>query len=111
MAVDNRDLILVLTNLPDRQAATRLAALLVEERHAACVNILSECTSVYHWEGSVRMATEVPLLIKTSASAYPQLEQKIRANHPYELPEILSVPIWGGLPAYLDWVATESAAG
>jgi periplasmic divalent cation tolerance protein len=111
MAVDNRNLIIVLTNLPDRQAATRLATLLIEQRHAACVNVLAECTSVYRWEGSIRMATEVPLLIKTSSSAYPQLEEIIRANHPYELPEILSIPVGGGSLAYLDWVATESAAG
>jgi periplasmic divalent cation tolerance protein len=111
MAVDNRDIVIVLTNLPDRAAATRMAALLVEHRHAACVNILAECTSVYRWEGKIEMATEVPLLIKTSSLAYPQLEEKIRANHPYELPEIVSVPIGGGLPAYLDWVAKESTAG
>jgi periplasmic divalent cation tolerance protein len=108
MAVDNNDIVIVLTNLPDRAAATRLAALLVEDRHAACVNILAECTSVYRWEGKIRMATEVPLLIKTSSSAYPHLEEKIRANHPYELPEIVRVPVGGGLPAYLDWVAAES---
>ena len=111
MAVDNCDIVIVLTNLPDREAATRLAAMLVEHRHAACVNILAECTSVYRWEGKIKIATEVPLLIKTSSCAYPQLEQTIRANHPYELPEILSVPVKGGLPAYLDWVATESVAG
>ena len=111
MAVDDGDIVVVLTNLPDRAAAMRLAALLVEHRHAACVNILAECTSVYRWEGKVTMATEVPMLIKTSSSAYPHLEEKIRANHPYELPEILSVPVKDGLRAYLDWVATESIAG
>ena len=111
VAVDNCDIVIVLTNLPDREAATRLATLLVEHRHAACVNILAECASVYRWEGKIRTATEVPLLIKTSCSAYPRLEEIIRANHPYELPEILSVPLGGGLPAYLDWVATESVAG
>ena len=110
MTVDDRDIVIVLTNLPDRAAATRLAALLVEHRHAACVNILAECTSVYRWEGEIRMTTEVPLLIKTSAAAYPRLEERIRANHPYELPEILNIPVAGGLPAYLDWVATESGA-
>jgi periplasmic divalent cation tolerance protein len=111
MAVEDREIIIVLTNLPDRAAATKLATLLVEHRHAACVNILAECTSVYRWDGEIRVATEVPLLIKTAISAYPRLEEKIRANHPYELPEIVSVPAAGGLPAYLDWVATESAAG
>ena len=111
MAADDRDVVIVLTNLPDRAAATRLAALLVEDRHAACVNILAECTSVYRWEGKIEMITEVPLLIKTSSSAYPRLQEKIRANHPYALPEIMSVPVGSGLPAYLDWVAMESTAG
>jgi periplasmic divalent cation tolerance protein len=111
MTVDDRDIVIVLTNLPDRPAATRLAALLVEHRHAACVNILAECTSVYRWEGEIRTATEVPLLIKTSSAAYPRLEEKIRANHPYDLPEILNIPVGGGLPAYLDWVAMESGTG
>ena len=108
MAVDNRDIIIVLTNLPDRASATRLASLLVERRHAACVSILAECTSVYRWEGRVKTATEVPMLIKTSLSAYSRLEEEILANHPYELPEIVSVALAAGLPAYLDWVATES---
>jgi periplasmic divalent cation tolerance protein len=108
MAVDNRDTIIVLTNLPDKASATRLASLLVERRHAACVNILAECTSVYRWEGRVKTATEVPMLIKTSLSAYSRLEEEILANHPYELPEIVGVPLAAGLPAYLEWVATES---
>ena len=110
MTAGNRDIVIVLTNLPDRAAATRLAALLVEHRHAACVNILADCTSIYRWEGKIEMATEVPLLIKTTASAYPGLEEKIRANHPYALPEIVSMPVCNGLPAYLEWVAMQSAA-
>jgi periplasmic divalent cation tolerance protein len=110
MAVDNRDVVIVLTSLPDLAAATRMATLLVEHRHAACVNILAECKSIYRWQGKIEMATEVPLLIKTTSSAYPGLEEMIRANHPYELPEIVSVPAGGGLPAYLEWVAAESTA-
>jgi len=109
MGADSSDIVVVLTNLPDRAAAMRLAEMLVGKRHAACVNILAACTSIYRWEGGVKTATEVPLLIKTSSSAYPRLEENIRANHPYELPEILSVPV-SGLPAYLDWVV-ESVSG
>ena len=109
--VSNCGIVMVLTNLPDRMAAMRLAALLIEHRHAACVNILSECTSVYRWEGEVKTATEVPLLIKTSLSAYAQLEKTIQANHPYEIPEILRIPLAGGLPAYLSWVAAECKVG
>jgi periplasmic divalent cation tolerance protein len=109
MAVDKCDTILVLTNLPDKATATRLASMLVEHRHAACVNIFAECTSVYRWKGRVETATEVPVLIKTSRSAYARLEEEILANHPYELPEIVSVPVAGGLGAYLDWMATQTA--
>ena len=108
MVADNHNVVIVLTNLPDRAAATRLAALLVENRHAACVNILADCQSIYRWEGKVETATEVPMLIKTTRSAYPHLEEVIRANHPYQLPEIVSVPAGNGLPAYLDWVVAES---
>ena len=108
MSVGNCDVVIVLTNLPDRAAATRLANLLVEHRHAACVNILAECQSIYQWEGRVETATEVPLLIKTTRCAYPRLQEVIRANHPYQLPEIVSIPAGNGLPAYLDWVAAES---
>jgi periplasmic divalent cation tolerance protein len=110
MAVGNSEAIIVLTNLPDRISATRLANLLVERRHAACVNILTECTSVYRWAGKVETAAEVLLMIKTSASAYPRLETEILAHHPYELPEIVSVPVATGLAAYLTWIATESVA-
>ena len=102
------DALLVLTNLPDRASAERLAHALLASHTAACVNILAECASVYRWQGQVETATEVPLLIKTVRGAYPQLEQTIRAHHPYELPEIVAVPIAAGLPAYLQWVAQET---
>ena len=104
------DFVVVLTNLPDLAAATKLAQLLVEQRLAACVNVLPQCSSVYRWHGRVETATEVPVLIKTVAARYPRVEAAIRANHPYELPEILSVPVVAGLAEYLGWVAAESAA-
>lgn len=102
------DTLLVLTNLPDRAAALALASALIEKRLAACVNVLAECTSVYRWEGKVESAAEVPVLIKTTAAGYAALEHAIRESHPYELPEIIAVPIRCGLPAYLDWVAAET---
>ncbi|HXU93206.1 MAG TPA: divalent-cation tolerance protein CutA [Gallionella sp.] len=102
------DALLVLTNLPDEQSAAALARQLIEQRAAACVNRLAPCTSTYRWEGKVETATEVPLLIKTTRAAYPRLEQLIRGNHPYELPEIVAVSIDQGLPAYLDWVRQET---
>ncbi|SEP41070.1 divalent-cation tolerance protein CutA [Nitrosovibrio sp. Nv6] len=100
--------ILIFTNLPDRAAAISLAEKLVDERLAACVNVLAECTSVYHWQGKKESAREVPVLIKTLARHYARLEQLITSLHPYELPEIIAVPISSGLPAYLRWIADET---
>lgn len=101
--------LLVLTNLPDEATARALAALLVEKRLAACVNILASCRSVYRWQGKVGDAAEVPVLIKTTEPRYAELEAAIRAAHPYELPEIVAVPLARGLPDYLAWVAAETA--
>lgn len=101
--------LLVLTNLPDAASAEKLAHALVEARAAACVNVLAACRSIYRWQGAVETATEVPLLIKTTRAAYPLLEQTVRAQHPYDVPELIALPITHGLPAYLDWVATETS--
>ena len=100
--------LLVLTNLPDRAAAEKLADGLVAKRVAACINILAPCRSVYRWRGAVQHDEEHPVLIKTTRDAYAALEAEIRALHPYELPEIVAVPVERGLPAYLDWVASET---
>lgn len=102
------EVLIVLTNLPDVESADRLARQLVEQRAAACVNRLAPCVSTYRWQGEIETAAETPLLIKTTRSAYPSLEQAIRAAHPYELPEIVAVPVSQGLPAYLDWVGQET---
>ena len=100
--------LLVLTNLPDRAAAERLADALIEQRLAACVNILAPCRSVYRWKDAVQRDEEHPMLIKSTAERYAALEKAIRAGHPYELPEIIAVPVERGLGAYLDWVAGET---
>ncbi|MDP1717574.1 MAG: divalent-cation tolerance protein CutA [Burkholderiales bacterium] len=102
------DAIMVITNLPDRDAAVRMAEMLVEKRLAACVNVLAACTSVYRWQGAIETAQEVPLLIKTRGALYPEVEAAIREAHPYELPEIVAVPLCYGLPGYLEWVAAET---
>lgn len=100
--------LLILTNLPDEASARALAAKLVEGRLAACVNVLAPCRSVYRWQGRLEETQEVPLLIKSTQDRYPALEAGIRAGHPYELPEIVAVPIAHGLPGYLAWVAAET---
>jgi len=100
--------LLVLTNCPDEESANTIALALVEERLAACVNILPRVQSIYRWEGAVESATEIPLLIKATAANYSALETAIRDRHPYTVPEIIALPVERGLPAYLDWVATET---
>lgn len=102
------ELILVITNFPDRTSALALAQKLVDERLAACVNVLADCTSVYRWQEKIENAREVPIFIKTLAQHYPRIEQAIKAVHPYELPEIIAVPINNGLPAYVQWIAAET---
>jgi periplasmic divalent cation tolerance protein len=101
--------LLVFTNAPDRTVAMRIAQALVNERLAACVNVLGGYTSVYRWDGAVETAEELPLIIKTRAARYAEVQAAIRRLHPYELPEILAVPVVDGLPEYLDWVAEETA--
>lgn len=103
--------LLVLTTLPDRGAAEALARELLAARLAACVHVGETVHSLYHWRGEIETARETPVAIKTRAGLYPQLEAAIRARHPYELPEIVAVPITHGLPAYLAWIAAETAAG
>ena len=100
--------LLVLTNLPDAASAEKLARALIECRAAACVNVLPASRSIYRWQGAVEVATEIPLLIKTTAAHYPLVEEIICAQHPYDVPELIAIPITHGLPAYLDWLATET---
>jgi periplasmic divalent cation tolerance protein len=102
------EILLVITNLPDAQSAAKLAQQIVQSRSAACVNQLAPCTSTYRWQDKIETATEVTLLIKTTRAAYPHLEKLISMAHPYELPEIIAVPLTTGLPAYLSWIDSET---
>lgn len=101
------DILLVITHLPDAASAEKLARRIIEGRAAACVNQLAPCTSTYRWKNKIETAIEVPVLIKTTQGGYSRLEKLIREAHPYELPEIIAVPVTAGLPAYLDWLAGE----
>jgi periplasmic divalent cation tolerance protein len=100
----NPDVLIVLCTCPDAPVAERIATALVGERLAACINVLPGVTSVYRWEGEVQRDSEVLLLIKTTRARFPVLTERVHALHPYELPEIIALPVAGGLPDYLDWV-------
>jgi periplasmic divalent cation tolerance protein len=93
----------VLTTCP-QDAARALAASVLREQLAACVNIVPGLQSVYRWKGSIEEGQELLLLIKTTQASYPRLERHIRANHPYELPEIIAVDIAAGSADYLAWI-------
>ena len=103
--------IAVLTNLPDSTSAFNLARDVVHLRLAACANVLAPVTSFYRWEGREEQASEVPVLIKSTAARYAALEAAIRERHPYDTPEIIAWPVTEGLPAYLAWVEAETGAG
>lgn len=102
------DLILVFSNLPNRELAKKLATQLVAEKLAACVNISPDILSIYNWDGRQQSDTEVQVIIKTTKACYASLEALILSQHPYDIPEIIAIPLVAGLPAYLDWVRKET---
>ena len=95
---------LVLTTSPDAQTAETIARTLVEEELAACVNVLPPMASVYRWRNAVETASEQLLIAKIRAADYDAVEQRIVQLHPYELPEVIAIPIGNGLPGYLSWL-------
>lgn len=103
-------LLLVFCTCPDKETAHRLASQLVEQRLAACVNISAPSRSVYRWQDRIEQAEEILLSIKTTAGNYSRLEQNIRQGHPYQVPEIIALPVRQGLPEYLKWVEEECAS-
>ena len=100
--------LLCFNTCPDPATAERLATQLVEERLAACVQVLPGLRSVYRWQGALERSEEVLLLIKTTPERYPALQARLPALHPYELPELVAVEASAGLPAYLQWLADET---
>ncbi|MFZ6746912.1 divalent-cation tolerance protein CutA [Undibacterium sp. JH2W] len=106
--MDNDNLILVLTNLPNHEAAKKLACQIIAEKLAACVNISADILSIYNWDGEQQVDTEVQLMIKTRQACYTGLESLILSQHSYDLPEIIAIPLVAGLPAYQDWVRKET---
>ncbi len=95
---------LVLTTCPDTEVAERLAQALVTEHLAACVNILPITKSIYLWQGNVESTAEQLLIIKSMTRTFRAIQKRIQELHPYELPEVIAVPIADGLPDYLAWI-------
>jgi len=103
------EVVVVLTTLPEEADAAAFAAALVDERLAACVSIGAPMTSVYRWKGAVERAAERQLLMKTVRAKVPAIEARLAALHPYEVPELLVLPVAGGGDAYLAWVRASTA--
>lgn len=105
------DAIVVLCTCPDEEVARRLAGGLVEAGLAACVNVLPGIRSIYRWGGEVHDDGEVLMMVKSHRTAYPELEAWLLEHHPYEVPEVLALPITRGSPAYLEWLNGEMQRG
>jgi periplasmic divalent cation tolerance protein len=98
------DVLLVFTTWPDAANARSAVHTLVEEKLAACGNLIPGVESIYRWQGEIETSAEVIVIFKTTADRYPALEARIRELHSYEVPEIISIPVTHGLPDYLRWV-------
>lgn len=100
--------ILVLTTVPEEKSGQTIATQVLEERLAACVMISAASQSFYWWKGQIAKEPEHILFIKTKTALYPELENKIRELHPYEVPEIIALPIQKGSTGYLSWIDKET---
>jgi periplasmic divalent cation tolerance protein len=102
--------LVVLSTLPNPEKAAEIARILVEERLAACVNLLPQIRSIYRWQGAISDDTETLAIIKTTSERYKSLAARLRDLHPYEVAEILALPITGGNAPYLAWVVDSTRA-
>ena len=97
--------VLALSTFPDVETARRISNQIVTEKFAACANILPAVESIYRWKEKIESAGEVMVFFKTTADRQTVFQEKLRSLHPYEVPEIIFIPVVGGLPEYLRWVA------
>jgi len=105
--MSENDIIIVLTHVPDQSCAERIAKALIAAKLAACVNIGNAGQSVYEWQGKVEVQSEIPIQIKTSQKHYTNIEALILEMHPYELPDIIALNVYGGSLPYLQWVNAQ----
>ena len=103
------DIVTVYALFADAEEAERIAGTVIDQRLAACANLLGSCRSIYRWQGAVETASEVPALFKTRADRVERLIARIAALHSYDTPCVVAWPIGTALPAYRDWVEAESA--
>jgi periplasmic divalent cation tolerance protein len=103
------DVLVILVTVPDPEKAAEIARALVEERLAACGNVLPGARSIYRWEGKIQDEREALLLLKTSRARFEALRARLVALHPYQVPEILAVPVEAGSAPYLAWIARETS--
>jgi periplasmic divalent cation tolerance protein len=108
--MSDAQVLMVMSNAPDKASAHALARALVETKLAACVTILPGVQSVYRWQGQIEQADEVTLLIKSTRQHYAQLQQTLISAHPYDVPELIAWPITEGYAPYLQWVAAETTS-
>lgn len=101
--------LLIFTTAPDPKTALKISNLLLDQALAACVNLSAPSLSLYRWKGKKERAREVLMVIKTRKSLFPKLQKAILKNHPYEVPEIIAVPLAAGSPSYLSWILKETA--
>ena len=102
--------LIVMVTAGSAEEADRIAAALVDERLAACVNVLGPARSVYRWQGEIERAEEWLLIIKTTGPVFPTLEARVKALHSYEMPEVITLPVVAGSDAYLAWVRANATA-
>ena len=100
---------MVLSTAPDAETAARIGRALVDEGLIACANVVPGIRSIYRWQGRVADDAEVLLVLKTRASRCAAVAARVKALHPYELPEVVALPVVGGNEAYLDWVLAGSS--
>lgn len=109
LVLDAEEIVVVMCTFPEVERAREVSRVLVERRLAACVNVVAGVESVYRWQGVVETAAEVLAVIKTTRAGYAALEAALLELHPYEVPEVLALPVAAGAGRYLAWVAGEVA--
>lgn len=101
--------LLVVSTFPDAETARRIARQLVQEKLAACANLVPAIESIYRWEGKIEEARETIAFLKTTPARLPELQARLASLHPYDVPEVIAIPLTAGLPNYLRWISESCA--